>query len=88
MMVHPILAGLETLCVLSSMHHEAVNRAREHSELKYCVFWLWLHQPTTSKCVYRMGYGDVHDAHEQLAAVDGPGWLPLTNQRLARDCMD
>jgi len=29
-----------------------------------------------------MGYGDGKDRHEQRAAIHGPGWLPLPNQRL------
>ena len=33
MMVHPTLAGLETLCVLSSMQYKVADRVLEHAVL-------------------------------------------------------
>ena len=37
---------------------------------------------------YNVGYGDGQDPHERRAAIYGPGWLPLLNQRLAGDWID
>ncbi len=42
MTMQSMLTGLETICILSLMHSEAVDRAREHPELKCCVFLIVL----------------------------------------------